>query len=111
MTTSTANIPGSLGDKIFMRQCLESLVAQKEQETSDVNENLGRGRWKDVAEQSDREVAKRDAYYKLALQNPGIVSWFCALRLEMLVHLTAHIISRNIGGDIVPGKSEATQAM
>jgi hypothetical protein len=44
MTTSTANIPGSLGQKRFMRQCLESLVDQKEQETADVNENLGRGR-------------------------------------------------------------------
>jgi hypothetical protein len=147
MTTSTANIPGSLGEKRFMRQCLESFVDQKEQETADVNENLGRGRlpagfctltcaiyrwsslhdlilrsypieerseylkWKDVAEQSEREVLKRDAYYKLALKNPGIVSWYCAVRLEMLVHLAAHIVSRNIGGDIVPGKAEAMQAM
>ena len=44
MTTSTANIPGSLGEKRFMRQRLESFVDQKEQETVDVNENLGRGR-------------------------------------------------------------------
>jgi hypothetical protein len=29
----------------------------------------------------------------------------------MLVHLAAHIVSRNIGGDIVPGKAEAMQAM
>jgi hypothetical protein len=66
--------------------------------------------WKDIADQSLREVAKREAYYKLALKNPGVVPWFCALRLDMLVHLTAHIVSRNIGGDIVPGKSDATQA-
>ena len=44
MTTSTANIPGSLGEKRSMRQSLEAFVDQKEQETADVNENMGRGR-------------------------------------------------------------------
>ncbi len=44
MTTATANIPGSLGEKRYMRQCLEALVDQKEQETADLNENAGRGR-------------------------------------------------------------------
>ena len=147
MITSTANIPGSLGEKRSMRQRLESFVDQKEQETADVNENMGRGRlpagfctltcaiyrwsslhdiilqsypqeeraeylaWKQIEEQSEREVSKREAYYKLALRNPGVVSWFCALKLETLVHLTSHVVSRNIGGDVIPGKLQAMSAL
>ena len=39
------------------------------------------------------------------------MSWFCALKLETLVHLTAHIVSRNIAGDVIPGKLEAMTAL
>ena len=143
MTTATANIPGSLGEKRYMRQCLEAMVDQKEQETADIGENMGRGRlpagfctltcavyrwsclhdvilqsydqkdreqwltWKTIEDESEREIKKRAIYYKLALQNPGIVAWFCALKLETLVHLTVKLLSRNIAEDVVPGKLQA----
>jgi hypothetical protein len=143
MTTATANIPGSLGEKRHMRQCLEAMVDQKEQETADIGENMGRGRlpsgfctltcavyrwsclhdvilqsydqkdreqwlaWKTIEDISERELKKREVYYRLALQNPGIVAWFCALKLEMMVHLTVKLLSRNLAEDVVPGKSQA----
>jgi len=142
MTTATANIPGSLGEKRYMRQCLEALVDQKEQETADLNENAGRGRlpagfctltcavyrwsalhdvilkayspeerqeylkWRYVEDEEEKECLKRDIYYKLAQKNPGVVAWFCALRLEVLVHLTVQLVSHSLQHDTVPGRSE-----
>ena len=36
---------------------------------------------------SAREEAMKKAFYELALQNPGIVAWYCTLKLEMAVRL------------------------
>jgi len=134
MTTATANIPGSLGEKRYMRQCLEALVDQKEQETADLNENAGRGRlpagfctltcavyrwsalhdvilkayspeerqeylkWRYVEDEAEKECLKRDIY-KLAQKNPGVVAWFCASRLEVLVHLTVQLVPHSLQHD------------
>ena len=42
------------------------------------------------------EGAKRKAFYKLAVANPGAVSWYCGLKLEMAVKLTRVLISRQL---------------
>jgi hypothetical protein len=59
-----------------------------------------------VQDEEERECIKRDIYYKLAQKNPGVVAWFCALRLEVLVHLTVQLVSHSLQHDTVPGKSE-----
>ena len=47
----------------------------------------------------------------LALQNPGIVAWYCTLKLEMAVCLAQEIITRMLQSDIVPGKAEAMRRL
>ena len=47
------------------------------------------------------QVVKK-AYYLLAVQNPGIVAWYCALKLEIAVHLLQQLITRMLQSDIVP---------
>ena len=48
-----------------------------------------------------------NTFYELALQNPGVVAWYCTLKLEMCVHLAKEIITRTLQSDIVPGRQEA----
>ena len=44
----------------------------------------------------------KKAYYLLAVQNPGIVAWYCGLKLELAVHLLQQLITRMLQLDIVP---------
>ena len=48
------------------------------------------------------------AFYELALQIPGVVAWYCTLKLEMAVRLAQEIITPMLQSDIVPGRHEAT---
>ena len=36
-----------------------------------------------------------------------MVAWYCALKLEMAVHLAKEVITRMLQSDIVPGRAEA----
>ncbi len=64
--------------------------------------------WRSLPEgSSEREEAMKKSFYQLALQNPGVVAWYCTLKLEMAVHLAKEIITRMLQSDIVPGKEDA----
>ena len=43
----------------------------------------------------------------LALQNPNVVTWYCALKLEMAVHLVQELVTRMLQSDVVPGRNQA----
>ena len=64
--------------------------------------------WRSLpAGSSERELAMKKSFYCLSLQNPGVVAWYCALKLEMAVHLAKEVITRMLQSDIVPGRAEA----
>ena len=145
MSTTSANIPGSISERGQMRQHLEAMVDQIEHETADLGENHGAGRlpagfctltcqifkweqlyktilksydtsseeyraWLDIRGQSPspaREAAMKKLFYRLAHANPGVVAWYCALKLEMGVALTRNLLTRQLQGSEVPGKAGA----
>ena len=47
------------------------------------------------------------AYYELAMQNPGAVAWYCALKLEMAVALTKALLTEQMRSEEVPGREDA----
>ena len=49
----------------------------------------------------------KKAYYELAVQNPGAVAWYCALKLEMAVALTKALLTEQMRSDEVPGREDA----
>ena len=55
----------------------------------------------------EKEQAMKKAYYALALQNPSVVAWYCALKLEMAVHLVQELVTRMLQSDVVPGRTQA----
>ncbi len=55
----------------------------------------------------ERELAVNKAFYDLALQNPGAVAWYCALKLETSVHFVQELITHMLQSDTVPGREEA----
>ena len=44
------------------------------------------------------EAEKRDRFYKDSLENPGFVSWYCAVKLEQMVYLAVATIARQLQG-------------
>ena len=46
-------------------------------------------------------------YYDLSVNNPGAVAWYCALKLEMLVHLTKALLTEQLRSADVPGLEAA----
>ena len=64
--------------------------------------------WRSLPEGSgERELAMKKVFYDVALQNPGAVAWYCALKLEMAVHLAQEIIAQMLQSDTVLGREEA----
>ena len=45
----------------------------------------------------------KKAYYDLSVNNPGAVAWYCALKLEMAVHLTKALLTKQLRSADVPG--------
>ena len=60
---------------------------------------------------SEKEQAMKKAYYMLALQNPSVVAWYCALKLEMAVHLVQELVTRMLQSDVVPGRGQAMELL
>jgi len=59
----------------------------------------------------EREVAMKKAFYVLSLENPGIVAWYCGLKLELGVHLLQQLITRMLQSEVVPGGDEARELL
>ena len=56
--------------------------------------------WRLLSTGSDaREEAMKKVYHLLAVQNPGIVAWYCGLKLEIVVHLLRFFLTRMLEGD------------
>ena len=55
----------------------------------------------------EREEAMKRAFYIMSVQNPGIVAWYCGLKLEMSVHLLQELMTRMLQSEVVPGGSAA----
>jgi len=49
----------------------------------------------------------RNAYYKLAVREPGAVAWYYALKLEMAVSLVKAMLTEQMRSDEMPGREEA----
>ena len=64
-------------------------------------------KWQDEAPGAAREAAMKKCYYELAVQNPGAVAWYCALKLEMAVALTKALLTEQLRSAEVPGLEEA----
>ena len=60
--------------------------------------------WRKVGDVAERERARKEVYYKLAVKNPAMVAWYCALKLEMGHALLRATISKQMRSDVVPGK-------
>jgi len=147
MTTASAQLPGSVGERRQMRQNLETMVDQKEVETSRSLGKEGPGRlpagfatfttapykwahlhgmilksyrpqeresleeWKTLSDAEERNAAQRRSFYKLAQSNPGVVSWYSAMRLEATVHMAVELLSNQAMSEQVPPKKEAMAAV
>ena len=53
----------------------------------------------------------KKTFYELAVANPGVVSWYCALKLEMAVHLTKNLLTQQMHSEDVPGLEAAKQRL
>ena len=49
----------------------------------------------------------KKSYYELAVQNPGAVAWYRAMKLEMAVALTKALLTEQMRSPEVPGIEEA----
>ena len=68
--------------------------------------------WLDIRGQSPspaREAKMKKLFYQLAHANPGVVAWYCGLKLEMGVALTRTLVTQQLQGTEVPGKAEGLQ--
>ena len=53
---------------------------------------------------------RKNSYYRLAVANPGAVSWYCGLKLEMSVWLTKALLTRQLQSETsTPGYALATE--
>ena len=151
MSTSTAKLPGSVGERRLMRQRLDAMVNQIEAETADHKENAGQGRipagfctltcpvykweqlfdvvlrsypsgdegdpdayqhytqWKSLGIGPERNTAMRTAFYRLSVNNPAAVQWYCALKLELALHLILDVITRQLRSGALPGLQQTKE--
>ena len=49
----------------------------------------------------------KQAYYQLAIRDLGAVAWYCAVKLEMAIALTAALLTEQLQSDDVPGLGDA----
>ena len=59
--------------------------------------------WKSMPFNSERKIAMRQAFYRLSVDNPAVVQWYCSLKLEMALHLVVDLVSRQLKSADVPG--------
>ena len=59
--------------------------------------------WKTMPCGADRNTAMRQAFYRLSVDNPACVQWYCSLKLEMALHLVADVVTRQLQSADVPG--------
>ena len=53
----------------------------------------------------------KKTFYELAVANPGVVSWYCGLKLEMAIHLTKNLLTQQMQSQNVPGLAEVKRRL
>ena len=59
--------------------------------------------WKSLPPGPARNTAMRKAFYQLSVANPGCVEWYCALKLELAVHLIQDVLTQQLRSVLTPG--------
>ena len=52
-------------------------------------------------------MAMRQSFYHLSVANPACVQWYCAVKLEMAMHLLVDVITRQLQSSDVPGLEQS----
>ena len=66
-------------------------------------------KWKALPLGQERNMAMRQAFYQLSVANPACVQWYCALKLEMALHLLVDVITRQLQSSDVPGLEQSKE--
>ena len=64
-------------------------------------------KWKALPIGQERNMAMRQAFYHLSVANPACVQWYCAVKLEMAMHLLVDVITRQLQSSDVPGLEQS----
>ena len=64
--------------------------------------------WQALPPGSAREAALKQMFFELAVREPGLVGWYCAVKLEMAVALTRALPTEQLRSADVPGRDAAT---
>ena len=67
-------------------------------------------KWQELSPGSAREAMMKNSFYLLALTNPAGVAWYCALKLELAVHLVQRLLTDVMQSSSAPG-FEAVQEL
>ena len=65
--------------------------------------------WKSLGIGPERNTAMRTAFYRLSVNNPAAVQWYCSLKLELALHLILDVITRQLRSGVVPGLQQTTE--
>ena len=49
----------------------------------------------------------KNMFFELAVREPGLAGWYCAVKLEMAVALTRALLTEQLRSDDVPGQASA----
>ena len=67
--------------------------------------------WKSLPLGPERDTAMRTAFYRLSVSNPAAVQWYCALKLELALHLIVDVLTRQLRSRTTPGLHEAQASL
>ena len=67
--------------------------------------------WKRLSLGPERDTAMRTAFYRLSVSNPAAVQWYCALKLELALHLIVDVQTRQLRSQTTPGLQEAQSSL
>ena len=77
----------TLTASVYKWEQLHRLILQ----TYSVADQLPWIAWRALDDAAERERARKEVYYKLAVKNPAMVAWYCALKLEQ-----GHALMRSV---------------
>ena len=67
--------------------------------------------WRSLLLGPERDTAMRTAFYRLAVNNPAAVQWYCSLKLELALHLVVDVLTRQLRSGTTPGLQEARASL
>ena len=67
--------------------------------------------WKSLPFGPQRDGEMRTAFYRLSVSNPAAVQWYCALKLEVSLHLIVDVLTRQLRSLTVPGMQQSQESL